>query len=241
VIYSVVPPELGEEVYARLVERYKDNPNITVIMDRRKADRRKDSSGGGERETPRPPAPPSAGLVRRLSRAAQTPRPPRDGGTRASATPVELSSLMLPADANFMGVIHGGIILKLIDEAAGTCAYRFARTRVVTASIDRTSFPYPVQIGNLVVFKASVNWAGHSSMEIGVRVEAEDLNTGTWLHTNSAYLVYVALGDDGRPTPCRRSSSRPRSSGVAGRPPNERRRVRLERARARAPRARPHA
>ena len=90
---------------------------------------------------------------------------------RAADTPVELSALMQPADANFMGVIHGGIILKAIDEAAGTCAYRFARKRVVTASIDRTSFHYPVQIGK-----------------------------GTWLHTNSAYLVYVALGDDGRPT-----------------------------------------
>jgi acyl-CoA hydrolase len=123
-----------------------------------------------------------------------------DGTVRGSATAVELSSLMLPAYANFMGNIHGGIILKLIDEAAGCCAYRFARTRVVTAAIDRTSFRVPVEMGSLVVFKASVNWAGHTSMEIGVRVEAEDLNTGVSVHTNSAYLVYVALGDDGRPT-----------------------------------------
>ena len=120
---------------------------------------------------------------------------------RAADTAVELSALMQPADANFMGVIHGGVILKLIDEAAGTCAYRFARTRVVTASIDRTSFHYPVQIGNLVVLKATVNWAGRTSMEVGVRVEAEDLDTGAWLHTNSAYLVFVAIGEDGRPTP----------------------------------------
>ena len=96
----------------------------------------------------------------------------------AADTAVELSALMQPADANFMGVIHGGVILKAIDEAAGTCAYRFARSRVVTASIDRTSFHYPVQIGNLVVFKATVNWAGRTSMEIGVRVEAEDLDSG---------------------------------------------------------------
>ena len=106
---------------------------------------------------------------------------------------------MQPADANFMGVIHGGHMLKLIDEAAGTCAYRFARRRVVTAAIDRTSFHYPVQIGNLVVLKATVNWAGRTSMEVGVRVEAEDLDTGTWLHTNSAYLVFVAIGDEGHP------------------------------------------
>jgi acyl-CoA hydrolase len=148
--------------------------------------------------------------------------------TRASDTALELSSLMQPADANFMGVIHGGVILKLIDETAGTCAYRFARTRVVTASIDRMSFHYPVQIGNLVVCKAMVNWAGHSSMEIGVRVEAEDLDTGAWLHTNSAYLVFVALGNDGRPTavpPLLVETSTERQRRAAA---EQRRRVRLD-------------
>ena len=120
---------------------------------------------------------------------------------RAADTHLSLSALMQPADANFMGVIHGGAILKLIDEAAGTCAYRFARRRVVTAVIDRTSFRHPVHIGNLVTFKAGVNWAGRTSMEIGVRVEAEDLDSGTITHTNSAYLVYVAVDDRGRPTP----------------------------------------
>jgi len=108
---------------------------------------------------------------------------------------------MQPADANFFGVIHGGVILKLIDEAGGTCAYRFARRRVVTAAIDRMSFHYPVQIGNLVVCRATVNWAGRTSIEVGVRVEAEDLDTGTWLHTNSAYLVFVAVDDERRPAP----------------------------------------
>ena len=120
---------------------------------------------------------------------------------RAADTAIELSALMQPADANFLGVIHGGVILKQIDEAAGTCAYRFARTRVFTAAIDRMSFHFPVQIGNLVVCKATVNWAGHSSMEIGVRVEAEDLASGEWLHTNSAYLVFVAIDAERRPTP----------------------------------------
>lgn len=122
-------------------------------------------------------------------------------GIRAADTHLSLSALMQPADANFMGVIHGGAILKLIDEAAGTCAYRFARRRVVTAAIDRTSFHHPVHIGNLVTFKAGVNWAGRTSMEIGVRVEAEDLDSGTVTHTNSAYLVYVAVDDRGRPAP----------------------------------------
>jgi acyl-CoA hydrolase len=107
---------------------------------------------------------------------------------------------MQPEDANFMGVIHGGVILKLIDEAAGACAYRFARRRVVTASIDRTSFHFPVQIGSLVTLKACVNWAGRTSMEIGVRVEAEDLDDGTVTHTNSAYLVFVAIDENGQPT-----------------------------------------
>jgi len=152
----------------------------------------------------------------------------RPSAIRASETPIELSSLMQPADANFMGVIHGGVILKLIDEAAGTCAYRFARSRVVTAAIDRTSFHYPVQIGNLVVCKATVNWAGRSSMEIGVRVEAEDLDTGAWLHTNSAYMVFVALGDDGRPAAVPRLLVETEIERRRWAAAEERRRVRLD-------------
>jgi acyl-CoA hydrolase len=100
-----------------------------------------------------------------------------------------------------MGVIHGGIVMKLIDETGGTCAYRFCRTRVVTAAIDRIDFHYPVHIGNLVALKGTVNHAGRTSMEVGVRVEAEDLDSGRVTHTNSAYLVLVALDEDGRPTP----------------------------------------
>ncbi len=107
--------------------------------------------------------------------------------------------LMQPADANFMGNIHGGFIMKLIDEAAGACAYRFCRSRVVTAAIDRIDFHFPVRIGDLVRFWANVNYAGRTSMEVGVRVEAEDLASGVVTHTNSAYLVFVALGDDDRP------------------------------------------
>ncbi len=120
---------------------------------------------------------------------------------RGSQTSVALSSLMMPADANFMGNIHGGVIMKLIDEAAGTCAFRFCRTRVVTAAIDRIDFHYPVQVGNLVTLKANMNDAGTSSMEVGVRVEAEDLATGVVTHCASAYVVFVALGDNGRPIP----------------------------------------
>ena len=123
---------------------------------------------------------------------------PRRRGTQTS---VVLSSLMMPADANFMGNIHGGVIMKLIDEAAGTCAFQYCRTRVVTAAIDRIDFHYPVQIGNLITLKANMNYTGTKSMEVGVRVEAEDLATGVVTHCASAYLVFVALSDGGSPIP----------------------------------------
>jgi len=127
---------------------------------------------------------------------------------RGTQTSVVLASLMMPADANFMGNIHGGVIMKLIDEAAGTCAYQFCRTSAVTASIDRIDFHYPVRIGNLVTLKANLNYAGTSSMEVGVRVEAEDLATGVITHCASAYVVFVALGDNGRPIPVPRLTPR---------------------------------
>ena len=118
---------------------------------------------------------------------------------RGSETSLVLTHLMQPAEANFMGNIHGGIIMKLIDEAAGACAYRFCRTKVVTAAIDRIDFHHPVLVGNLVRLHANVNFAGKTSVEVGVRVEAEELTTGMVAHTNSAYLVFVALSDSGKP------------------------------------------
>jgi acyl-CoA hydrolase len=117
---------------------------------------------------------------------------------RGSETSLVLTHLTQP-DANYMGNIHGGIIMKLIDEAAGACAFRFCRTTIVTAAIDRIDFHHPVRIGNLVRLKANVNFAGTKSVEVGVRVEAEDLMTGITTHTNSAYLVFVALSDGGKP------------------------------------------
>lgn len=120
---------------------------------------------------------------------------------RGSETSLVLTHLMQPADANYMGNIHGGIIMKLIDEAAGACAFRFCRTNVVTAAIDRIDFHHPVQVGNLVRLLANVNYAGTTSVEVGVRVEAEDLLTGMVTHTNSAYMVFVALSGSGRPIP----------------------------------------
>jgi uncharacterized protein (TIGR00369 family) len=119
--------------------------------------------------------------------------------------PVEASKTtiavqMLPGDANPMGNVHGGAILKLVDMAAAAAALRHARRNVVTVSIDRMDFIQPVFVGNLLTLKASVNYVGTTSMEVGVRVEAEDLRTGTVTHTNSSYLTYVALDDQGRPT-----------------------------------------
>jgi uncharacterized protein (TIGR00369 family) len=127
---------------------------------------------------------------------------------RGSETSLVLTHLMQPADANYMGNIHGGVIMKLIDEAAAACAFRFCRTSVVTAAIDRIDFHHPVQIGNLVRLLANVNYAGSTSVEVGVRVEAEDLATGMVTHTNSAYLVFVALGGTGRPIPVPRFTPR---------------------------------
>ncbi len=107
---------------------------------------------------------------------------------------------MLPSDANPYGNVHGGEVMKLIDAVAGAAAGRHARARVVTARIDELSFVAPVYVGQLVTAKAAVNHVGTSSMEVGVRVEAEDMLTGAVAHVASAYLVYVATDERGKPT-----------------------------------------
>jgi uncharacterized protein (TIGR00369 family) len=112
-----------------------------------------------------------------------------------------MSRTMLPSDANPYGNVHGGEIMKLIDSAAGAAATRHARARVVTARIDELSFTAPVYVGNLVTARASVNHVGRTSMEVGVRVDAEDMLTGKVAHVASAYLVFVATDDHGRPVP----------------------------------------
>jgi len=107
---------------------------------------------------------------------------------------------MLPSDANPMGNVHGGTILKMVDVAAGVAALRHARMNTVTASIDRMDFYNPVYVGNLLTLKASVNYVGTTSMEVGVRIEAENLRTGKVTHTGSCYLTYVAIDENGHPT-----------------------------------------
>lgn len=107
--------------------------------------------------------------------------------------------MMLPNNANPDGNVHGGDIMKFIDNAAGVVAMKHARSMVVTAAIDRLDFHRPVYIGNLLILKASLNSTGRSSMEIGVRVEAEDLITGINSHIASAYLTFVALDKNQKP------------------------------------------
>ncbi len=107
----------------------------------------------------------------------------------------------MPQDANTQGNVYGGSILRLVDEIAGVVAARHARCNVVTASLDRMDFLSPVYIGNLLILKAAVNYVGHTSMEVGVKIETEDLRTGKRAHTGSAYLTFVALAEDGKPLP----------------------------------------
>ena len=104
-------------------------------------------------------------------------------------------------DANLAGNVHGGVIMYLCDEVAGIAAVRHCGTRVVTAAMDRMSFISPVYVGHLVTVRATVNAAWRSSMEVGVRVEAENIRSGEVTHTSTAYLTLVALDDEGKPTP----------------------------------------
>ena len=103
-------------------------------------------------------------------------------------------------EANTAGNVHGGVIMHLCDEVAGIAAVRHSGTRVVTAAMDRMTFLHPVYVGDLVTVKATVNAAWRSSLEVGVRVEAEDVRSGRVTHTSTAYLTMVALDEDGRPT-----------------------------------------
>ncbi len=114
---------------------------------------------------------------------------------------VTLAQSMQPEHANNLGNVHGGVIMKLIDEAGGLCATRHARQPAVTIAVDSLRFLSPVHVGDLVTFTAHLNWTGRTSMEVEINVEAENLLTGQKTHTNSAFLVFVALGADGKPAP----------------------------------------
>jgi len=120
-------------------------------------------------------------------------------GKKVRESQVVLAQQMNPQDANPAGNVHGGVIMKMIDTAAGVAAIRHSRSNAVTASVDRLDFYHPVFVGNLLSLRASVNFVGKTSMEVGVRVESENLLTGERLHTSTAYLTYVALDDQGKP------------------------------------------
>ncbi len=108
---------------------------------------------------------------------------------------------MTQQDANLAGNVHGGTIMKLIDNTAGIVAVRHTTANTVTASIDRLNFHSPVYVGDLLRVSASINLVGRTSMEVGVRVEAENVVTGEVRHTASAFLTFVSLGADGKPVP----------------------------------------
>ncbi|GAA5787465.1 acyl-CoA thioesterase [Chitiniphilus shinanonensis] len=110
-----------------------------------------------------------------------------------------MTVLMMPEMANFSGNVHGGQLLKLLDQVAYACASRYAGTYVVTLSVDQVLFKQPIHIGEMVTFLASVNYTGRTSMEVGIRVQAENIRTREVRHTNSCYFTMVAMGEDGQP------------------------------------------
>ena len=112
-----------------------------------------------------------------------------------------MSELMMPNMANNFGNVFGGVILSLVDRVGAVAATRHARLPCVTVSIDRVDFLEPIHLGELVTARANVNFVGRTSMEVGVRIDAENLITGELRHTNSCYVIYVGLGEKGRPVP----------------------------------------
>ena len=117
-----------------------------------------------------------------------------------SASRVTLSQPMHPEHANLLGNVHGGWIMKLVDEAGALACMRHAQKKVVTVAIDSMTFRQPIKIGDLVIINAEVTYTGHTSIEAEVQVLAENPITGKQTHTNTAYLLYVALDDVGKPT-----------------------------------------
>jgi uncharacterized protein (TIGR00369 family) len=132
--------------------------------------------------------------------------PTRESSEPPAAKPaaksyVTLNTLMMPEHANHFGNVHGGVIMKLADEAAAISAMRHAGRPAVTVAIDSMNFKEPINVGDLVTCEARVSYTHHSSMEVEVQVSAEDPISGRVTNTNSAFFVFVALGQDGRPSP----------------------------------------
>lgn len=117
-----------------------------------------------------------------------------------SASRLTMTQLMLPSHSNFSGKIHGGYILSLMDQIAFACASKFSENYCVTASVDRVDFLNPIEVGELVTLKASVNYVGNSSMIVGIRVDSQNIQTGTTKHCNSSYFTMVAKDANGKNT-----------------------------------------
>lgn len=133
-------------------------------------------------------------------------RPPHGGDPSLPPKPVSrshvtISLLATPETRNIFGSVHGGWIMRQVDETAYVCAARHAGRHAITASIDRVDFKSPIHVGDLVRLKASVHWVGRTSMLIGVKVEAEDLLSGEIRHTNSCLLTFVAIDENFKPVP----------------------------------------
>jgi uncharacterized protein (TIGR00369 family) len=123
----------------------------------------------------------------------------RDSAASARTSEISLNQLMLPEHANALGNVHGGVIMKMVDEAGAIVAMRHAQRPCVTIAIDSMTFKQPVHVGELMVCQARVTYVGRSSIEVQVIVHAENVMTREVTHTNSAYVVYVSLGPDGKP------------------------------------------
>ena len=126
--------------------------------------------------------------------ASSEPKPVR-------ASQVTLVQLMEQTDANIAGIVHGGVVMRLADTAAGLAAIKHSAGLAVTASMDQMAFHHPVHVGDTLTVKASVNDVGNTSLEVGVRVESENIFTRETLHTSTAYFVYVAIDNGGKPRP----------------------------------------
>lgn len=120
---------------------------------------------------------------------------------KASSSYVTLTQLMLPSHSNFSGKIHGGFLLGLMDQVAFASASKFSETYCVTASVDRVDFLQPVDVGELVTLKASVNYVGNTSMVVGIRVDAQHIQTGNIKHCNSSYFTMIAKDQNGKNMP----------------------------------------
>jgi acyl-CoA hydrolase len=127
--------------------------------------------------------------------------PLQEAGRSINHSRHETSELMMPHHANNLGHVFGGVVLAMMDKTAAVAAIRHSRTTCVTVSVDSVEFREPIHLGELVIMKAQVNFVGRTSMEVGVRVEAENLLSGVRRHTNSCYLTFVAVDEAGRPVP----------------------------------------